>query len=73
MQHPAGTATNSGSPASTHHPQTLTADVWEFDTLLSTYTKRAPMPAPRSRAGAAALGGKIYVSGGYASTGEQGE
>ena len=52
--------------------QTVTAAVWEFDTLLSTYTRRAPMPAPRTRAGAAAVGGKIYVAGGFASLTEQG-
>lgn len=51
--------------------ETVTAAVWEFDTLLSTYTRRAPMPAPRTRAGAAAVGGKIYVAGGFASLTEQ--
>jgi hypothetical protein len=52
--------------------QTVTAAVWEFDTLLSTYTPRAAMPAPRTRAGAAAVGGKIYVAGGFASVTEDG-
>lgn len=46
------------------HVQTVSAAVWEFDTLLSTYTD---LPAPRTRAGAAALGGKLYVVGGYSS------
>lgn len=45
--------------------QTISATVWEFDSLLSTYTRRASMPAPRTRMGAAALGGTIYVAGGY--------
>ncbi|KAL4445772.1 hypothetical protein ABPG77_008971 [Micractinium sp. CCAP 211/92] len=45
--------------------QTISDAVWEFDSLLSTYTRRASMPTPRTRMGAAALGGKIYAVGGY--------
>lgn len=43
----------------------INAQMWEFDTLLATYTRRADMPAPRTRAGAAAVDGKIYVTGGF--------
>lgn len=44
--------------------------MYEFDTLLSEYTRLADMPAPRTRAGAAALGGKLYVVGGYSTVSE---
>ncbi|KAL4425842.1 hypothetical protein ABPG75_009858 [Micractinium tetrahymenae] len=50
--------------------KTVSDAVWEFNSLLSTYTRRASMPAPRTRMGAAALGGKIYLAGGYNSLNE---
>lgn len=52
--------------------QTVSDVVWEFDALLSTYTQRASMPAPRTRSASAALGGKIYVVGGYETLDETG-
>jgi N-acetylneuraminic acid mutarotase len=50
----------------------IVADVYAYDPLADAWTPRAPLSRARSEATAVALGGKIYVIGGYDGTGRPG-
>ena len=45
--------------------QEIVATLYEFSSLLGTFSTRSPMPTPRYRFAAAALDGKIYITGGF--------
>ncbi|GLJ38587.1 hypothetical protein SUGI_0786750 [Cryptomeria japonica] len=51
----------------------VTNEVWMYDAIFHNYTKKAPMPEPRYRFGAALVNDKIYVVGGRNSSADENE